>query len=364
MKNALKIARPFWLAVLLAVSAAASAAERIAVARDRVIPIRFERDVTIKRSRAGDAIWAVVDSDRELPYDTVFHGRIRSVRKASGSRPGYIELDFHTVELPNGQRQKVRAVPIALDSRYVYSEGDGRLVARRRDDDAKKKVLGGLLTGLWLGSLIDKPFEGAVAGAVLGIITAEANRADNDSGLVIRAGRRMGALIERDFQFVYDGPWPSRRSADDWRRRDRRYPADSRDAEYEREDRRPEYERRGEPRHARIEIGRTELRFEDRAAPFRDGDAWMVPLEASANQVGIRVDYTQNGRRIVLEGERTTAILEPSSSECRLNGIRREMPAKVTVRDGTVYVPAQALAWAADESLTIDGTKHERSAFE
>jgi hypothetical protein len=340
---------------------AAAQAESIVVRKDWVIPIRFDRDVHLRDTRAGDRVWARVDDDRDLPFGTWFDGRVKRVQRPRTGRPGYVEIEFVALELPDRTRREIRALPVTLDSRYVRRDGDGRFYVSRKQTRPEKHVFGGMLGGLILGSMIDKPFEGAFVGTLAGIIVAETERVDAENETVIRRGRQMGALFERDFRFRYDGPWPRARDFDtrrgtyddgwDRERRDEmdRFPPDYRDRGERRDERAPG-----------VRLDDLELRYDVREQPYWEGKTCMVPLAATCRQASLGISRSEDRDRFYVEGPEGVLVIEQNSGTYRLNGRRVELPERAIQREGVVYVPVDAIARVAGKTAHVDGTRGER----
>jgi len=375
--------RTAWLvgnaaAMLLAIPALSQAASTT-LRRDTVLPVTFEDSLTIKENRAGDRFTVRVDDNRDLPFGTKLNGRIVNVRPARDDRPAYMDLEFTEVVLPDGTRRNFRAVPIPLNDRYTTRDADGRVVVRK---DVRKKenlVLGGALGGLVLGSILKKPVEGAVLGTIAGIVLAETDK-KNDGNTLIQKGQRMGALVEETVTLTYDDrgrnrdrDWDRDRDIDrnrdrnrdrDWdidrdRNRDRDRDRDwdrGRNQDRDRDDWGRDDRNDQLGRDLRIEIGRRELRYTRREQPYRLGETVMVPLDRTAEQIGLNVEKGRNGKAIYVEGEdESTLRIQIDAREARLNGRTVTMDRAVVERDGIVYVPVELLARMKNETLRVNG---------
>ncbi len=327
------------LCVLPAVSA------DIRVRRDTVVPIRFEDEVRMRSAQEGKRVRAVVLDNEDLPEGSILTGQVVRVTEGSRNRPGSVEIRFMRLRLPAGNEIEIDAMPIPMTSQYVQKRGT-RWMAKNGKTNTENTVIGGALGGLVLGSLIKKPFEGAVIGALGGILAAEVAKKD-DGDLVISRGAKAGAVLLSDLQMDDDyrsrgnsrddsddrrsTGWPGR---DDQTRRDDRDDRDSRDSRYDRQD-------RGGRNEVAIFLDSRELRFGAGDAPYlRDGVA-MVPLLSTARQLKLDVEVT--GTRYLLESEEGALRLEDSSATYRLNGRRGELARPTEKRNRVVYVPLEAL---------------------
>ena len=328
--------KALFAAAFALVATAALAGETIKLRRGVVVPIRFESQLSLKENRVGDRFGATVQGDRDLPDGTRFLGQIAKIEPASGDRAGYMDLDFDTMILPDGGRFDIVAVPIRMDDKAVRKGTDGRFTAKKKLEDTSKHVLGGMIGGYLLGRILgDDRGTGIILGAIAGIIVAESERSATSDEVVIKRDAKMGALFERDVQFEYDA-----RAARDPRFGDARGDSEP--------DRTPIIEYEGKP-----------LRFEGEAVPYRDGETWMVPLEATAHQLGLSVEGTDS-RRILVEDDDAILVLEQQSKNYRLNGKRGSLSKEVTRRSDLVYVPIDALSMAKNGQMTINGIRIEK----
>jgi hypothetical protein len=345
------------VAAVMAVPAL-SDAQTIRLNRDTVIPVVFEKDLSLRHSRAGDRFEARVDETRDLPRGTRFEGRVRTVRDQRGNEPGYMDLEFTSLVMPDGRRQNIQATPIPWNDRNVRRDRDGRFTASQNVRRKEGQVIGGAIGGLIIGSLIKKPLEGTVIGTVAGILMAENDRG-NDGHTIARAGQRMGAVIDREVSFNWNGRWDAYDNRND--RRDDRDDDRWNDRRDDRWDDRYD-DRRWDDRfdgNVRITYGNREMRFDRNQQPYRAGGTVMVPLESAANQLGLRVSRERD-RVIFVDGADGYLEFERNSREARLNGRRFTMPQAVTERDRTIYVPIDILAQISRETVSVDGTRISR----
>lgn len=329
-------------------------AETIRIREREVIPVVIEDTLKVRDTRNGETFYARVADSRDLPYGTRLQGRVIRIEKSRNGRPATIDLEFRTLILPNGSRERIEAVPVSLDARGITRNRDGRLEVKKSDRDREKTVLGGVLGGLALGSLIKKPFEGAFVGAIAGIIIAESTSREND-GTFIRKGAKYGAMFERSVSFDYDGRWDRDDRYDDRYRDDDRYDDRDRDRDRDWEDRyadRDASNRYGETCVFRYEDRR--LRYSANTEPFRAGDSWMVPLEQTASQLGLSSDFDERGNRWFVEDEDNTAIVELGTKNYRINGKKREFLRNPERRNGVLYVSVEFFADLKGKSFSIE----------
>ncbi|MCX7800371.1 MAG: copper amine oxidase N-terminal domain-containing protein [Fimbriimonadales bacterium] len=319
-----------------AIAIPSARAQTIRIPAGTVLKVTFEQSLGLERNREGDRFRARVKDDRELE-GSLLEGRVVRVVPNEGRRKGFLELEFNRLTLPEGASARVQALPIRWSEKDLRRQPDGRFVSKTpvsRD----RYVAGGMIGGLVLGSLLKKPFEGAFLGSLAGILLAEAD--DNKSGeLVVRRGETYGAYFERSAEIRLDDQ-RDRWSGDE--RRDRS------------EERRWEDRRWTEGGGLSVLLDGRELAYDQDLAPFEADGVAMVPLDATARQLGLTVERVRrdDGRDFFLiEGERGLLRLNLGLETYRVNGEERRMPRNPEVRRGVVYVPIDVLESLAEGKL-------------
>lgn len=338
-------------------ASAALAADPIRLRRGLVVPVRFASDLSMSQNREGDRFWAQVANPRDLPLGTRFEGRIVRLEPERNGKPAHMDLEFDELVLPDGVRHRIQAVPIRMDDKSIRHGGDGRFTAKKKLEDSGKHILGGMIGGYLIGRILgDKHSEGILLGALAGILVAEGERNSARDGIVVRKDSEMGALIERDFSYE----WNEQRDFVD---RFRSEPRSSGNADGDLYDRLREGTYRGAPGQANRSEGPVfahegrPLQFDVKAAPYRDGEVWMVPLERTAVQLGLTVDGDTQSRRIYVENDDTVLVFEQESRTYRLNGMKATMAKNLTIKGEVIYVPIDAISSAIKGRITIGGTK-------
>ncbi len=329
---------------MMLTATAFSAADTIRVRRNEVLNIVMGDSLSVTHTRTGDNFIAWID-EPGFPRGSQLYGRVNRVDRRRDQAA--IELEFQTIRFPDGTRKSIDAVPVSLSRGRYERNRNGRLEARR-PKNSDSTVAGGILGGYILGKIIGKPAEGAFWGTVAGILVAGLEQ--GEGGLYFRRGDRMGAMFERDFnanvrmdwddRYGRNDPWNDdrdNRRDDGYDRRDDR----NRDRDDDRNrdmDRDPFESQRNECeiryRGRSIAFGREEL-------PFYSGSVLMVPLSQMADHLGLSVDVREQNRRIFVEDEENSAILEMSSKQYRLNGRKKQLNGNIETRNEVVYVPIQ-----------------------
>jgi len=314
------------LALLLCIPVLASA-DLVDVKRNTVIEVTADQDLSIRDAREGDRFTVTTINDRDLPRGSQLLGEILQIREKRGSEPASMDLEFRTLLLPDGTRHPIQALPIALDNKNVSRGKDGRFYADAKKVKNEYYVFGGMLGGLVIGAMMKKPFEGAFVGTLAGIILGEIERenAKKSSDLVLKKGTRLGAVVLEDVNVQFDSRG--------WRDRDR-------------EDRLPS--------------DRIDLRFDDRALrfeadvqPYAVGRTIMVPMDATARQLGLRADRVDD--RVFIENDDSVIRLTVGERGYRFEGRRGDLPAQVEERGGQVYVPIEVFAGLVRRPIFANG---------
>lgn len=395
-----------WLyigSLALAALPALSAADEVRLERDEVIPVVLMSELNLKNSREGDRFKAEVNDARMLPWGTRLEGVVNRVEQKRGDQPAYMDIEFTTIILPDGHRADFHGTPISLSKEFVTRDRNGRWEAKK---GVKKDtvVLGGVAGGLILGSLIKKPFEGAIIGAILGVLGAETDKRVSDGAIVIPKGSTVGARVDEDLSIDYDGRWNNSGANDDaygpydrdgfnkqgYDRygydRDGRY-NDRYDSAKGRDNDRDRYNSEGYDRYGRnrngdynprwdttkpnrnpvdysrdraieIEIDRKMLNFRADEEPYKKGWVIMVPLEATAEQLGFDVSKNRSGDTLWVEKGDDAFTVEQDSKTYRLNGRRDSLPAEVESRNGIIFVPLDAFTKVVRGTVSVNGTKY------
>ncbi|HET9129507.1 MAG TPA: stalk domain-containing protein [Terriglobia bacterium] len=336
----MKTLAPLALLLFSVGSAVAQSQDRLLIRDNEVVEIKFESAVSAKSNHRGDRIVATVDNDGLLPSGTRLIGEILEIRSKDGDRKAFADMEFTTLELPDGKRVSIEAYPLPLGDRYVRRGRDGRLEAKkatRRDN----VVLGSGIGGLLLGTIFRKPFEGAVIGVLAGIVISETDALNTSGEQIVQKGQKMGATFTRevdiDLDYRYGRDDRDRDNRDDSRDRDDRYESD---------------------RDIRIEFRDRILDFRSGQTPFLQNGIVMVPLEAVAEQLGLDVSRT-NSNAWYLEDQENTLKLEQNSSDARLNGKRMSLPRATVERNGLLFVPIQTFAAIKRDPIFVNGSRVE-----
>jgi hypothetical protein len=401
--------------VALVGAPAFASANTITIQRDTVVSAVFDDTLSVRFSRPGDRFTAHVLADRDLPRGTELEGKIVRIRGPRGDQPPSMDLQFIHLILPNGAAQRIDAVPIALDSKMIQSDDNGRLFVKQ-DNKPAADVIGGALGGLAIGALIHRPVTGLVIGSVIGMVAANSDQARSD-GVVIGKGQKIGALFNRTIDIdLYgrasgrgQGQWGNDRgwdssgqgssnsgwdsssrsgssnaggsssasssnggsSAGGWDSHDRDSsgtppppptpassnptppPANNNNANSDRSSTEQNVHLN---REVSIRYDVKTLQFDGDAHPYYEGETVMVPLEATAKMLGLTVDHGANNS-LYIESDQSSLKLEQDSTSYRLNGKRGTLATAVISRNDVLYGPVAVFGALVQKDLIVNGTK-------
>ncbi|MEI6499869.1 MAG: copper amine oxidase N-terminal domain-containing protein [Armatimonadota bacterium] len=187
--------------------------QRLVIPMGTVVPVSLDRALSSATARVGDRFTVTVRSSRsgdaEFPRGTHFVGTVVDVQRASGRRPGMLDLSFIQVRLPDGSTGRLDGSLISLDQRSASRSSDGRLVATAtpRSNDRLKMIGVGVGAGLLIGKLLDKDLlVGGLLGGAAGYLYSETTTDKaRPKNVVVKAGTVFGVRMDRDV--AYSAPW-------------------------------------------------------------------------------------------------------------------------------------------------------------
>jgi hypothetical protein len=333
----------------------AFAQNEIYLSRDTVIPIVFNDRLSVRDNHSGDPFSVTIaEEDHDFPQGTRIGGHVADIHGPRGNHPPYMDLRFDEVLYPDGSHRRIDAVPIPLNSKAVHRDRDGRYHADEKKIDNAKYVFGGLIGGLILGDIFGKPFEGAFAGTLAGVLVAASadSDPDNRSDVVARPGDHSGALL-KDIYKISDGSnVPAIDPVMGPRHHHRTWDT--------KPDARPTRTPAAQKSTDEVKYDEKVLIFPDDAQPYWSGDTLLVPLDFLADKMDLHVSRTDNGL-IFVENDDNMLRLEQDSTAYRLNGKHGDLPVKVEVKDGKIFIPIDILATIAARDVYVNGTKLDKT---
>jgi len=290
--------------------------------KNDAVPIRLDQDLRVETSRPGDQFTAHVDGDRRLPAHTVLYGVIDRIYPATRFRAAAMDLEFTSLQTPDGARYNIDAIPMRPDDPHLTRVGDGRVISGYQPGTEGAYVAGGAIGGAIIGSIAHRPFTGTFLGAVIGAIAGSANRHDNQN-LIASKNTKLMAVLQADVppagQPLPPPPTPPNRPA---------------------------------LHYVSIRYQDRDLTFGPDVQPFELGQVVMVPISAMAGQLDLHMLERFRGR-IALEGEEGRVLLFENSSVSRTNGVSATLPHDVIRRNGILYAPLEAFESLKGENFSI-----------
>jgi len=186
-----------WLALALPLAVNADNGQA-SIPKGTVVHVRLMDDLSSATAKVGDRVHVRVDNDDRsgLPRDAVLEGRVTEAQRASGSRPGVLDLSFDSLDW-SGQRQPISGDLYSLSRDDVRETSTGRLVAKKRSSD-KTKFLGyGALGGVLLGKILGtSSLQGALLGAAAGYVYGQTRDGKNHD-VDLKEGSEFGVRLNR-----------------------------------------------------------------------------------------------------------------------------------------------------------------------
>jgi len=351
-------------ALLFALSGAASAqrtgyTQQVSLPQGTVLRAELNDTLSSTNSRPGERFTATIRSDEDgsgLPKGTQVVGQVQSVRRASEKQPGTVDVDFSTLQLPDGRTYPIQASLTSLDAKNIRRTSSGRLESTGRSSKDKSKFIGygagagALIGALGGGNLLTSAILGAAAGYLYGQLNKD-KQSNNGrySDVNLKVGTEFGVELNQQMALAVPADRNSRyddRTIDrpydrtNGRYSDRNYPSGQRPSGgygYGRD-------RGDQNRNAdiRVFVNDREVRFnEDR--PFMSGTRVMLPLVPVLDAAGYRYDYNSGDRELTLHGNRGDTRVIVGDPYARVDGERVRLDTPVERINGVLFVPTQLL---------------------
>jgi hypothetical protein len=342
---------------------------RIVLPSGTVIPVVLDTPLNSKVNQRGDKFSCIVkygDHDAGLPDGTRVEGVVMDAIPSADGKPGELDVDFRRIIFPNGDAGTITASLYSLDGKAVR-ESEGRFTAASDKSKDRLKWVGiGAGGGLLIGALTKQnTLLSLLLGAGAGYLFNElGNKKAGDVNL--RQGSTFGMRLDRELAFNSDGRRYSERGAQYYRgdqTYDRRTSQDTATDQryYQRRQRTPVEDQANpglrtylldENADISMRINDREIEFDQSVMPYMQADHVMVPLAATGRNAAFTYRYVSRYRTIVARGGTIRLVL--GSRVAIVDGERRWLPVPAEMKDGTVYVPMEFVAWAVDGTATWD----------
>jgi hypothetical protein len=306
-----------------------------------VLKARLNQGLSSAEARVGDRFTATVLSDEDrsgLPTGTRVVGVVREVKTATKEKPGVLDVEFTTLQFPDGASRSVRGSLTGLDNKSVERTESGRLVARKTSQkNDRVKFLGygagagaviGLLTG---GNLLKSALLGAAGGFLYSELNKDKEKTGRYSDVNLKQGAEFGVRLDQPFGWhgvavrneVGDRepvgrlagvpPMPPQSSA----------PA-------------------ARPAGIGVLLDDREVSFE-RVQPTRIGKVLLVPVAPVLKAAGRRYTYNSQTRQLNVAGVQGAVQTTLGSAIATAGGRRVRLSAPARFLQGSLYVPVQIL---------------------
>lgn len=350
--------------ILAAGSSLSSWAAQTVLEEGTVLPVTLDAGLSSSNSKKGDKFTVTVESDRAeaygLPAGTRVHGVIRAAQKMENKKPGMLDLDFRTLELPGGTQASIVGSVINLDDPDVKTAEDGRLVAKNTEGKKVNRTQyvlygagAGLIFGLLKDGKIGSSIEEIIIGAGLGYLAGATTPSGSEPRDVnLKEGDRFGVYIgERVALNVPGGSAGTQAEGS----RPLIYPEDSASP--------------SETGSTTINTGQTatsrgdvavvvdarELQYDTLRRPQIVGGVLMVPAATTLRQAGVEFQFANNNRTLMVEGPNGPFTVTLGSRVAMFGmGERLVMDAPAQRMNDTMYIPLRMVATMADKKLVWD----------
>lgn len=350
--------------VLAASTSLSSWAAQTILEEGTVLPVTLDAALSSSTSKKGDKFTVTLESDRAeaygLPAGTRVHGVVRAAQKMENKKPGMLDLDFRTLELPDGTRASINGAVINLEDPDVKTAEDGRLIAKNTEGkkvDRTQHVLYGAGAGLVFGLLKDgkigSSIEEIVIGAGLGYLAGATTPSGSEPRDVnLKEGDRFGVYIgERVALNVPGGSTGTQAEGS----RPLIYPEDSTSP--------------SETASVTINTGQTsanrgdvavvvdgrQLQYDAVRRPQIVGGVLMVPAATTLRQAGVEFQFANNNRTLMVQGPNGPLTVTLGSRVAMFGmGERMVMDAPAQRMNDTMYIPMRMVATMAGKKLAWD----------
>lgn len=174
-----------------------------------VVPVTLDGPLSSLTSNVGDNFSVTVRSarngDAEFPQGTRIAGTVVGVQRATGDKPGILDLSFRQARLPDGRLVTIDGSVISLDDKTVTRSADGRLVATvKPTKDNRLTMIGiGVGAGLLIGKLLDQNLIiGGLLGGAAGYFYNEYTKDKvKPANVAVAAGTVFGVRMDSDVTY-------------------------------------------------------------------------------------------------------------------------------------------------------------------
>jgi YMGG-like Gly-zipper len=174
---------------------------------NHVMRVRLNDDLDSEKAHIGDRFTATlvdpIHSKRGVllaPQGSTINGRITNVQRAQKKgTPAALDVQFVSIELPNGLRRAINGSLTDLSTSTGTSDNEGQVTAHKTTHRKAKFIGGGAAGGAVIGAIAGggKGFAiGAGVGALAGAITGRQKKGHE---VKVKSGTEFGVIVNRNF---------------------------------------------------------------------------------------------------------------------------------------------------------------------
>ncbi|HVF50404.1 MAG TPA: hypothetical protein VNA19_09975 [Pyrinomonadaceae bacterium] len=177
---------------------------RYTVARDTIIRVRMNEQLSSRTARIGDRFSANVTEPvyagsgvEVVPVGSRVWGRVTSVNRAQRRKAGSIAVAFNSIELPNGVRHAINGSLTTLQTDGANADNEGTVSGRGNDKRNAIFIGGGAAGGALIGAIAGGG-KGAAIGAIIGGALGTGARVyEKEQEAEVKSGTEFGVILNQ-----------------------------------------------------------------------------------------------------------------------------------------------------------------------
>ena len=179
------------------------------VAANQVMRVRLDDELNSEKARVGDTFTSTlvdpVYSKTGLllaPQGSTVNGRVTSVQRAQkNGKPAVLDVQFTSLQLPNGYRRALNGSLTDLESSTGTSDNEGSVTAHKTSHRKGKFIGGGAAGGAVIGAIAGGG-KGLAIGAGVGALTgAITGRVKKGHEVKVKSGTEFGVILNAPVSF-------------------------------------------------------------------------------------------------------------------------------------------------------------------
>lgn len=180
------------------------------IAAGKTLHVRLNQDLGSEDARVGDTFTAtVVDPVYSrngvllVPQASTVSGRVTNVIRAQkNGKPATMDVQFYSVQLPNGVRRAINGSLTELSTSNSTSDNEGGVTANKTSKRKVKFIGGGAAGGAVIGAIAGGG-KGLAIGMGVGAVTgAVAGRLKKGHEVKVKSGTEFGVILNQPISFT------------------------------------------------------------------------------------------------------------------------------------------------------------------